>query len=99
MKVIILKTTVSPEEKRTPRILRKGAAIEIDDAVAEKLIAADKAKVFDEEVKSTTPSNDWTVTDLKKYAEDNKIDLTGATKKDQILEAVLKAIAASQPTV
>ena len=37
---------------------------------------------------SATPSNDWTVKDLRSYADDHDIDLTGASTKAEILAAL-----------
>ena len=47
MKVTILKTTVSPVERKTPSLLRKGTVVDLADETAKKLIEDGKAAKFE----------------------------------------------------
>lgn len=44
--------------------------------------------VEQETTRTPEPSDNWTVKQLRKYAEDNTVDLTGLTTKPEILAAI-----------
>lgn len=91
MKVLILKTTISPVKRRSPSILRKGTIVDVDEEAAKKLIDAEKA-TDDVPTESQTPDESWKPAALKKYAGEKKIDITACgNDKKKILEAILAA--------
>lgn len=45
--------------------------------------------------KSATPDDSWTIPELKKFAEENDIDVNGITKKSEIIEAINESTADS----
>jgi hypothetical protein len=93
----MLKNAFLPDGSKSPTILKSGSIQEVTDTQAEILIDKKYAAEVKSEkpAKSDTPDDTWTIPDLKKYAEEKKIDLGKATKKDEILAA----IAAAKPVV
>lgn len=96
MLVRITKNTFEPGGKKTPSIYLKGEVKDLTDEAADELIEKGAAEEVKPEKpakpeKSATPDDTWTVPELKRYAEEKKIDLTSATKKDEILTAITAA--------
>lgn len=66
-----------------------GAVMTVPEATSARLgaqwVDADKAS------RSESPDSTWRVADLKAYAADNGVDLGEATKKDDVLAAIVAA--------
>lgn len=66
-----------------------GAVMTVPEVTAARLgaqwVDADKAS------RSESPDSTWRVADLKAYAADNGVDLGEATKKDDVLAAIVAA--------
>lgn len=60
-------------KEQSTELIERGLAVELKEAKEEK---------------SATPSDSWTLAELKKFAEDNKIDLKGASTKAAILSTL-----------
>lgn len=92
MQIKIIENCYPPVRSETPSILMKGSLVELDADDAQQLI--DKGYAVElkpaKPAKSETPDDTWTVPELKKYAEEKKVDLKGASSKSDIL-AALKA--------
>lgn len=83
---------------RVAHIVRSGDVIPegVDPEVLEKLVERRlirKVEVADE-IPEGVPSDKWNHAQLDAYAEREVIDLAGATKKDDKLAAIAKALAA-----
>jgi len=68
-----------------------GAVMTVEESTAALLggewVDADAPK------RSESPDSTWKVADLKAYATDNGVDLKDATKKDDVLAAIVAAAA------
>jgi len=64
-----------------------GSVVVVDEEFAARLGA--QYRPFSE-VPEGDPGESWTVAQLRAFAEANGIDIAGATKKDDILAAVVK---------
>lgn len=94
MKVVILKTTISPGDRRTPNILRKGAVLDLEDDVATQLIDAEKAEKYVESKKQDDPKaarekelKKLDVAGLDKLLEEKELPVEG--KKEEKVAAIL----------
>ncbi len=98
MKIQLLENCIEAlPANQVPSILHAGTVKDVDEAYGKRLVEQGLAVPFEDKqekkVKSETPDDTWTVADLVNYAEEKKIDLGGAKKKDE----VLAAIAANKP--
>ncbi|MEK5089049.1 Rho termination factor N-terminal domain-containing protein [Paenibacillus sp. FSL M8-0228] len=88
-----MKVALTNSAKYGGEFYLKGQEIEVDPKhvaglIADKVISPD-TEVPDEPVE--TDVNKMNLAQLKDHAEQNSIDLAGATKKEDVLAAILKA--------
>ncbi|URJ42152.1 Rho termination factor N-terminal domain-containing protein [Paenibacillus polymyxa] len=88
-----MKVTLTNSAKYGGEFYIKGQEIEVDPKhvlglIADRVISSDTEVP---EVPGETDINKMNLAQLKDYAEQNSIDLAGATKKEDVLAAILKA--------
>lgn len=66
--------------------IQTGVVISVDDSKDGRFVAGWKAP--GEAAKSDSPDKSWKVAELKVYADEHKVDLGDATKKEDLLAAI-----------
>lgn len=74
------------------RVLIPGEELVVDARIADKLIERGLASVVGEEAMLDDDLADMTIEELKEYASEAEIDLTGRTKKADIIAAIREAM-------
>lgn len=80
-------TVLAHPETHEPVVLLEGT--DCPDWAVDQITNPDVLDQVEQvEAEKGEPSDDWTVDELKAYAEEHDIDLAGATKKADVLKAV-----------